>query len=85
VGALCELADRRGDLRALVRDDSMLHLVLLGLEQLDEQRAALVLAFAGGDSVGDGDDRGFHAGSFVFSTRTTSVTDISESIALAMS
>jgi hypothetical protein len=63
----------------------MLDVVLLTLEQLDEQPAALIVPLASRDAVGDGDDCGLQAGSFVFSTSVTPVTDISLSIAFAMS
>ena len=57
----------------------------LGLQEGDEQLPAFVLSLARGDTVRDGDDTGFQPGSFVFSSSTTSVTDISLSIAFAMS
>ena len=63
----------------------MLDVVALRLEQLDEQPAALVVAFARCDAVRDGHHRRPHAGSFVFSTSVTSEIDISLSIAFAMS
>ena len=80
-----ELAERRGDLRPLVRHNSMLDVKPLRLQQPDEERTALVLAVACRDAVGDGDHRGLQSGSFVFWTRVTSDTDISGSIAFAMS
>jgi hypothetical protein len=63
----------------------VLDLVVVGLEQLDEERAALVFPLAGGNAVRDGDDRGPQTGSFVFSTSITSEMDMSLSIAFAMS
>jgi hypothetical protein len=82
---LRELANRGGDLRTLVRDDAVLDVVVVGLEQLDEERAALVFPLAGGNAVRDGDDCGLQTGSFVFSTSVTSEMDMSLSIAFAMS
>jgi hypothetical protein len=63
----------------------MVDLVALSREEPDEKLAALVLALAGRDSVRDRQDRGPQTGSFVFSTSATSLTDIPESIAFAMS
>ena len=82
---LRELANRRGDLRAFVGYDAMLDLVPLGLKELDEQSAALVLALPRDDAVGNGQDGAPQTGSLDFSTSATSVTDISLSIAFAMS
>jgi hypothetical protein len=59
--------------------------VAVSFEQLDEQAAALVVALARGDAVGDGEDGRSQTGSFVFSTSATSRMTISLSIAFAMS
>jgi hypothetical protein len=80
-----ELSKDGSDLKTNVRNEPVLYLVVLRLEQLDEERAALVLPFARRDTVGNRDDGGLQSGSFVFSTRATSVTDMPESIAFAMS
>jgi len=63
----------------------VLDVVVVGLEQLDEERAALVFPLAGGNAVRDRDDSGLQTGSFVFSTSVTSEMDMSLSIAFAMS
>ena len=63
----------------------MLEVVPLAGKELDEELAGRVLPLTGGDAVGDGEDGCLQAGSFVFSTRTTSVTRISLSTAFAMS
>jgi hypothetical protein len=71
---------------ALVGDDLAYDVVPLRGQQLGERVAAAVLALAGGDAVGDGQDGGFQETiSFVFSTSRTSSTTISLSIAFAMS
>ena len=81
-----ELADRRGDLIALVGNDPPLDVVAVGAQQLLERVAASVLARPGDDPVRDGQHRGLQAtGSFVFSTSTTSTMRIPLSTAFAMS
>src|SRR4051812_30450907 len=85
VGRERQLSKNRGDLKTNVRNEPVLDVVVLRLEQLDEECATLVLSLARRDAVGHRHDRGLHRGCFVFSTRATSVTDIPESIALAMS
>ena len=82
---LRELSQRRGDLRPIVGNDTMLDVELLSFQQLDQKAPALVLPLTRRDAVRDGDDRGPQSGSFVFSTRVTSDTDIPGSIAFAMS
>ena len=84
-GRLGELGDRRRDLARLVRHDSALDLVAVGGEQHREQVAALVLARARDDAVGDRQNGRLHASTFVFSTSVTSAMTISLSIAFAMS
>jgi hypothetical protein len=68
-----------------VRDDAVRDVVAVALEQLDQQAAALVVALACGDAVGDGEDGRPQTGSFVFATSATSRITISLSIAFAMS
>jgi hypothetical protein len=81
-----KLAHGLGDRGTLVRDDAALDLVALLREQLLEDVAAPVLALPGGDTVRDGQDGGLQeTTSFVFSSRRTSSTTISLSIAFAMS
>ena len=63
----------------------MVDLVTLSRQEPGEKLAALVLALTGRDSVRDRQDGGPQTGSFVFSTSATSLTDIPESIAFAMS
>ena len=82
----CQFADGGGDRFALVGDDPALDLVALLAQELREDRAASVLALAGGDTVGDREDSCSQSrASFVFSRSLTSSTTISLSIALAMS
>ena len=71
------------DLVDVVGDDAPLDLVSVDGEQGREEVAALVLARARGDPVGDGQDGGLHC--FVFSTSLTSAITIALSIAFAMS
>jgi hypothetical protein len=59
--------------------------VAVGLEQLDEQPPALVVALAGCDAVRDRDDGRSQTGSFVFSASATSRMTSCVSIAFAMS
>ena len=63
----------------------MVDLVTLSRKEPDEKLAAPVLALTGRDSVRDRQDGGPQTGSLVFSTSVTSLTDIFESIAFAMS
>ena len=93
-GLVGEIANRRFDVLALVGHDPAHHLVTLRREQLLERVAALVLALAGRDAVGNGEHRGFTAlpagGSVeptppVFSSNFTSSMTISLSTAFAMS
>ena len=81
-----QLTNRLGDRGALVGNDAALHLVAFLGEQLREDVSAPVLALAGRDAVRDGQDRSpQETTSFVFSSRRTSSTTISLSIAFAMS
>jgi hypothetical protein len=81
-----ELADRRGDPIALVRNDAPLDVVAVGAQQLLERLAASVFARPGDDTVRDSENRGLQpTGSFVFSTSATSAIRIPLSTALAMS
>jgi hypothetical protein len=80
-----ELADRRGDLLAIVGDDAAFDGVAVRLEQSREQVAARILARALVDTVRNREDGGLQTGSFVFETSVTSVTTIDLSTALAMS
>src|SRR5581483_7557159 len=77
-----KLAERRGDLRRLVRDDAPLDVVPVAAQELVEHVAARVGHTALRDAVGDGEDRGSH--SFTFSTSST-LNDIPLSTAFAMS
>ena len=86
LGLVRELGDRVSDRVALVGNDPAGDLVALSGEQLVEQVSAAVLTVTLRDAVGDGEDSCSHSiGSFVFSTRCTSVIAMSVSIALAMS
>ena len=67
----------------IVCDDAALDLVPVDRQQRREEVAALVLARARYDTVGDRQDGGLH--SFVFSTSLTSAITIDLSIAFAMS
>jgi hypothetical protein len=84
-GVLRELHDRVGDPLAVVGDGASLDLVAVFGEQLDQDVAAAVFAFAGGDTIGNGQNGGLQAGSFVFSSKRMSLISISLSIAFAMS
>lgn len=85
LGLVGELLDRSGDLAPVVGHDAPRHLVAVALEQLLEQRAALVGALATGNAVRDRQDGGSQTSSFVFSMRRTSVRVMESSTALAMS
>ena len=80
-----ERGNRGSNLISLVRYDSPLDLVAVGLEELDEDVTALVLARAGDDAVRDCQHRRPHTSALVFSTSVMSVTTIPLSIAFAMS
>ncbi len=81
-----ELPDRLRDLGAVVGNDSAEDVVALAPQELLQGSSAGVFPRALGDAVGDRQNRDpRQAGSFVFSTRRSSLTTISRSTAFAMS
>ena len=82
---LGELDDRIGDRFTVVGNDAPLELIAFGGEQPGEEIAALIIALASCDAVGDGQNRGLQADAFVFSTSRTPVISSCLSTALAMS
>ena len=82
----CELTDRVRDLGPVVGHDSADDVVALAPQELLEGSSARVLPRALRDAVGDRQDGDLRqAGSFVLSTRRSSLTTMSRSTAFAMS